>query len=108
MSSALTATNQPLTRDTLRSLSETYIREVLRRHIGNAPVYLFGSRARGSAAWNADYDLWVDADIPASTIVTIQEFLEESFVPLKVDMVSTPQLRGRFGEQVRAEAQRWM
>lgn len=99
---------QALTRDTLRSLSEAYIREILHQHIGNAPVYLFGSRARSSAAWNADYDLWVDADIPASTIMAIQELLEESFVPFKVDIVSTPQLRGRFGEQVRAEAQRWM
>lgn len=95
-------------RGKLQALSEAHIRAVLRRYVGDAPVYLFGSRARHDANWNADYDLWVDADVAASTLASIQEELDESFVPFKVDIVTTAQLRGDFGERVRAEAKVWM
>lgn len=95
-------------RSKLQTLSEAHIRAVLHRYISDAPVYLFGSRARNDANWNADYDLWVDADVPDGTLSAIQAALEESFVPFKVDIVTTAQLRGCFGERVRAEAKAWM
>lgn len=53
-------------------------------------------------SWNSDYDLWVDADLPQGLINDILEELDESFVPFKVDIVTTPKLRGRFGAVVRS------
>ncbi len=93
----------------LKTSSEAFIRKTLRKHLqANVPVYLFGSRAKDTARWNSDYDLWIDADIPSALIVKMQEELDESFVPFKVDIVITPKLRGKFGEIVRLEAKPWM
>lgn len=93
----------------LREASEAFIRNELRKHLPQgARVYLFGSRARQTARWNSDYDLLVDADVPDRVITEILEEIDESFVPFKVDIVTTAKLRGRFGECVRAEAKPWM
>lgn len=71
-------------------------------------MYLFGSRARGDARWNSDYDFWVDFAVDRKTIAEIEDELEESFVPFHVDIVTTEQLKGRFGELVRQEAKAWI
>ncbi len=93
----------------LKALSEAFIRETLRKRLqADVKVYLFGSRAKNTARWNSDYDLWIDADLPNTLVTEIQEELEESFVPFKVDIVTTPRLRGRFGEIVKSEARQWM
>lgn len=93
----------------LRAESEVFIRNELRKRLPqNTPVYLFGSRARQTARWNSDYDLWVDADVPERVIAEIVEKIDESFVPFKVDIVTTARLHDLFGERVRAEAQLWM
>ena len=93
----------------LRDASEAFIRNELQKHLPQGvKVYLFGSRARQTARWNSDYDLLVDADVPDRVIAEILEEIDESFVPFKVDIVTTPKLRGRFGECVRAEAKPWM
>lgn len=96
-------------RSELIAASEAFLRDELRKHLPRGvAVYLFGSRARQTARWNSDFDLWVDADVPDRAIAAILEEIDESFVPFKVDLVTTPQLRGRFGEIVRAEAKPWM
>jgi predicted nucleotidyltransferase len=98
-----------MNRAELKATSETFIRETLRKHLqANVPVYLFGSRARNAARWNSDYDLWVDADLPNALIAEIQDELDESFVPFKIDIVTTPKLRGQFGQIVKLEARQWM
>jgi predicted nucleotidyltransferase len=98
-----------MTRSELLKASEEYIRGTLQKHLSGHPsVFLFGSRARQTERWNSDFDLWVDADIPDAVLVSVTEDIEESFVPFKVDIVTTPKLRGRFGEIVRAEAKPWM
>lgn len=98
-----------MTRTELLKMSEHYIRQTLQKHLqGNLPVFLFGSRAQQTARWNSDFDLWIDADVPDATLVGIIEDIEESFVPFKVDIVTTPELRGQFGKRVRAEAKPWM
>ena len=109
MPSPASAKEEHMTRAGLTAASESFIRQTLRKHLpSDAPVYLYGSRARYTARWNSDYDLWVDADLPDQVITKIEEDLEESFVPFQVDIVTTPKLRGRFGASVKAEARRWM
>jgi len=98
-----------MNRSDLRIASEKFIRDELRKYLPEGVrVYLFGSRARQTAGWNADYDLWIDGEIPDQVITQIVEEIDESFVPFKVDMVTTAKLRGRFGERVRSEAKPWM
>jgi len=98
-----------MNRAELKDASEQFIRDALRRHLPpGTPVYLYGSRARGDAAWSSDYDLWVDADLPEHIVVDILDEIEESFVPFHVDIVTTPRLRGRFGQHIRAEAKSWI
>ena len=98
-----------MTRADLLAISEGIIRNILRQALpAGVPVYLFGSRSRGELRWNSDFDLWVDADIPREKILSIDEQLEESIVPFEVDIVTTHQLRGEFGNRVKQEAIRWM
>lgn len=96
-------------RQELTRLSEIFIRTLLKRHLPpETPVYLYGSRARNDQHWNSDYDFWVDAELPTGWHGMVDELLEESFVPFKVDIVTTAQLRGGFGDQVRRDSVRWM
>lgn len=96
-------------RQQLTSLSETYIRDMLKKHLpAGTAVYLYGSRARRDARWNSDFDLWIDADLPAGIRGMLDELIEESFVPFKVDIVTRSQLKGRFGEEARKDSVRWM
>jgi uncharacterized protein len=98
-----------MTRQDLMNRSESYIRLQLKEHIPpQARVYLYGSRSRRDHRWNSDYDLWIDADISSQVIAEVIEQLEESFVPFRVDIVTTPQLTGRFAECVKQEAIPWM
>ena len=98
-----------MTQSELLKASEEYIRGTLQKYLSGQPsVFLFGSRARQTERWNSDFDLWIDADIPDAVLVSVTEDIEESFVPFKVDIVTTPKLRGRFGEIVRAEAKPWV
>lgn len=98
-----------MTRADLLAASEEIIRGILHRTLpAGATVYLFGSRSRGDRRWNSDFDLWVDADVPRESILTIEDQLEDSIVPFGVDIVTTRQLQGEFGQRVRQEAIQWM
>lgn len=98
-----------MTREELTQHSVIAIKALLGKYLpSGTAVYLFGSRARGTAAWNADFDLWVDASLDQLTLGRINDELEESFVPFKVDIVQSSQLQGLFGELVKRDARRWM
>lgn len=98
-----------MTRQELINRSEACIRRLLKEHIPpQARVYLYGSRSRRDHRWNSDYDLWVDADISRQAIAEMTDQFDESFVPFRVDIVTTPQLNGRFAERVKQEAILWM
>ncbi len=97
------------TREQLATQSEAFIRQVLSAHLPpSVAVYLYGSRARGDNRWNSDYDIWVDSEIPKTTLRRLVDELDESFVPFKVDIITTGQVSGNFGLQVKREATPWM
>jgi predicted nucleotidyltransferase len=98
-----------MTRQELINRSEAYIRLRLKEHIpSQARVYLYGSRSRRDHRWNSDYDLWIDADISRQAIAEMTDQFDESFVPFRVDIVTTSQLNGGFAERVKREAIPWM
>ena len=98
-----------MNREQLIARSGNYVSELLKKTLPpQTPVFLFGSRARGDGRWNSDFDIWIDADIDSSTLARLGDILEESFVPFHVDFVTTRQLTGNFGAEVRKEAKRWI
>ena len=98
-----------ITASPLALSSEAYLRSLfLAKLPAGAKVYLFGSRARGDARCNSDHDFWLDFAVDRNTLLEIEEAQEQSFVPFNVDLVSTTQLNGRFGEIVTQEAKPWL
>jgi predicted nucleotidyltransferase len=98
-----------MNRQELTRQSEAYISQLLAERLPTMDrVYLYGSRSRRDNRWNSDYDIWIDADISRKVIAEIIDQLDESFVPFKVDIVTTQQLNGHFAERVRQEAVPWM
>jgi predicted nucleotidyltransferase len=98
-----------MTRQELINRSEAYIYQAVRKHIPpQVRIYLYGSRAHGDNRWNSDYDLWIDGEISGRVLSELIEGIEESFVPFRVELVTTPQLTGRFGELVKQEAKPWI
>ena len=52
-------------------------------------LYLFGSRARGDARLASDIDLAVDprGELPRGALLDLEEALDESTVPVRVEVV---------------------
>ena len=96
-------------RQELINKSEAYIRQLLKQSIpSQVRVYLYGSRARRDNRWNSDYDVWIDGDVSPKQISEMLDQLDESFVPFKVDIVTTGQMSGHFAERVKREAILWI
>lgn len=61
-------------------------------------VFIFGSRATGKAKKFSDYDvgIWGKKTVPSATIVLIEEALEESDLPYRVDIVDFSLVSSKF------------
>ncbi len=59
------------------------VKEAVRRAAPNADVILFGSRARGNARPDSDYDLLVLTDQPVS--LALEEKIREQVYPIEFD-----------------------
>ena len=106
---SIAGTSGAITPRGLVDQSETCFRELLKSQLTlQSNVYLYGSHARGSHWRDSDYDLWIDAEVSPRVIAENSDLLEESFVPLQIDLVTTPQLRGAFAEAVKREEILWM
>lgn len=72
-------------------------------------VFLFGSRARGQAAPGSDIDIALLAPtrLPRALISRVRESLEESTIPLRVDVVDLAVADEAFRRAVLAEGVEW-
>jgi predicted nucleotidyltransferase len=63
--------------------------EIINKRLPNCKVYLFGSRARGTNRTGADIDLALDSKsvIDMSIFYKIQDDIEETTIPLTIDLV---------------------
>jgi predicted nucleotidyltransferase len=51
-------------------------------------IYLFGSRAKGTASIYSDYDIAIESDSPLKKKLTmIKSLIEESSIPYKIDLI---------------------
>jgi predicted nucleotidyltransferase len=62
---------------------------ILRQHVPDCTVWIFGSRARGSAKIMSDIDLALEGNgaIDQRRISNLREAFDESLLPMKVDIV---------------------
>lgn len=77
----------------------TTIKHILQQHLPNVTVWAFGSRVTLRAKPYSDLDLVIIGDkaIPQKLYYQIQDAMEESDIPFKVDLLDwhriTPQFR---------------
>ena len=87
------------------------IRDILCRsfHGYRVKIYLFGSRARGTASTGSDCDIGIDPleDLPKGLLSRIREELEESCVPYLVEVIDLSRAASDFAERVRREGMVW-
>jgi predicted nucleotidyltransferase len=78
------------------------LREVLRRHLpdGRYRAFLFGSRAAGTAASNADWDIGIEgpSELPGHVLQHIAEELEELPTLHRFDVVDMKTVSESFRE----------
>lgn len=88
----------------LRNNKREEILRIAKKH-GARNVRIFGSVARGEADSKSDVDILVEF-IPGSTLLSQSSMIREleSFLRLKVDVVSDRGLRERIRERVLSEA----
>ncbi len=75
-----------------------------------AGILLFGSRARGKYRHGADFDIGiesVDPEIFQRLRVQFGNFLEESIVPYKVDLILLDNVKSDFRKEVMKDAIIW-
>lgn len=82
---------------------------IIHTHLPNCKVYIFGSRARKDHSQGSDIDLALDlgTKINQGKIYKIQDAIEESTIPLHVDIVDIHDISGKFKEEVLKEGILW-
>lgn len=83
--------------------------EIIHSQLPSCKVYIFGSRARNDHSQGSDIDLALDfgTTIDSRKIYTIQDEIEESTVPLHVDLVDIHNISGKFKAEVLKEGILW-
>lgn len=79
------------------------VRRILLAHLPpSAKVWVFGSRARGTARRGSDLDLAIDAGrtLTINEIGMLQEEFEESDLPYKVDIVDMAAVQSSFRDKI--------
>jgi predicted nucleotidyltransferase len=102
----MTATHPRSAADDVAAAMRIASRELGAQH---ARLYLFGSRARGSAARASDIDIAIlpDAPLEPGTLARIREALEESTIPYEVEVIDLSSVDESFRRKVLAEAIAW-
>ena len=80
------------------------VREILRRHLPDREVRVFGSRVTGRARTFSDLDLAImgEAPLPPGVTAALAEAFSESDLPFKVDLVEWATISSQF-RQIIAE-----
>ncbi|GAB6059260.1 nucleotidyltransferase family protein [Desulfonatronum parangueonense] len=86
--------------------------EIIAAHMKEHParIYLFGSRAAGTARVFSDCDIAIEPvrDLPLGHLSRLKEKLEESHVPYVVEVIDLSQTSEEFARKVRDEGILWI
>lgn len=82
---------------------------MINNHIPKAHIYLYGSRARGDNTKGSDVDLALDMEEPIDsfTMSTIKEEIEESTLPLFVDLIDVHSVSQDFLDEIKKDWVKW-
>jgi predicted nucleotidyltransferase len=82
---------------------------IILKRIPNCDVYLFGSRAKRKNKSGSDFDLAIDAGqkINRSILFKIQDDIEESSIPVFVDLVDVHDVDTSFLKHIKKEWILW-
>ncbi len=88
---------------------KNFLIKVIHRNIPNCKIYLFGSRARRTHRPGADIDIALDAGekINFRKLFDIQDEIEESSLPLFVDLVDLHSASSELKNEVKNEGILW-
>ena len=77
---------------------KTELISIIHKHLPGCKIMLFGSRARGTQASGADYDIAIDTGkkIPSTTMLHISSDIEDSNIFLHVDVVDLHAVSEKF------------
>ena len=78
---------------------------IIEKKLPHCKVYLFGSRARGGFLPGADFDLAIDAGnrLDMGIIYSIQDMIEESILPVFVDIVDVHNVSKEFLDEIKRD-----
>ena len=83
--------------------------QIIKKHLPNTKIYLFGSRARGTNTPGADIDISVDAGekINIRTISKIKYNIEETSIPFFVDVIDLNNIEKEIKEEILKDGILW-
>lgn len=82
---------------------------IIRKHVPNAKIYLFGSRATGKQQPGSDIDIAIDSGLPVprKKILAILIDIDETTIPVKVDVVDVQQAPDYLKQSILCEGIEW-
>lgn len=86
----------------LKSEHENIVKDILRQHIPDVEVYVFGSRATLTAKPHSDLDLVIigKEEIPLISLHLLEEAFDESDLPFRVDVLDWQALEDDFRQRI--------
>ena len=96
--------NKPLPNPTVKRFDsyKKNLLQIIKDELPGCRVYIFGSRARGDYKQGSDIDLALDlgVKIDSNKIYAIKDRIEESTIPLHVDLVDINAVSEKFREKI--------
>lgn len=83
--------------------------KIITKHLPQAQIYLFGSRARKDNKPESDIDITIDNKnkIDLLTLSNIKEDIEESSIPFTVDVVDLNNISEELKKQILKDRIKW-
>jgi predicted nucleotidyltransferase len=83
--------------------------EIIKQHVPDCKIFLFGSRARKTNAPESDIDIALESKnpIPPYTMSILKEEIEESRVPFCVDVVDLKTVSSEMKSEILKEKVEW-
>lgn len=83
--------------------------DIIKKHLPNAAIYLYGSRAYGKARECSDVDIAIDAGekLGLSVLFRIKDEIEESSIPFFVDVTDVRNVSEKFKSGIEKEWVLW-
>lgn len=83
--------------------------KILSQYLPDAQIILFGSRARETAQEGADIDIALDnhTPIPLSLIAQIEDALEETTIPVFIDLIDIQTASDDLKKEIKKEGIIW-